>query len=135
MTNYPVRELPSERSFGLLFVFVLLCVAGYGYIYDWGTQILASLAVASAILVIISLIVPHILAPFNRAWMFLGHLLGKIVNPIVMGIIFFGLLTPVGILTRAFGRGELRLKLRQSKSWWISREPPGPNSDSFTNQF
>ena len=135
MTNYPDRELPSDRSFGLLFAFIFLCVAGYGFVYDWSVQILVILVAASFILGIISLIIPHVLAPFNRAWMFLGHLLGKIVNPIVMGIIFFGLLTPVGILTRAFGRDVLRLKSRKVDSWWIDRDPPGPEPDSFTNQF
>lgn len=77
---------------------------------------------------------PRSLAPLNRAWFHLGELMGKIVSPVVLGIIFFGLLTPISLLTRLLGRDELRLKRRAVNSYWIDRAS-GPTGDSFKNQF
>ena len=61
--------------------------------------------------------------------------MGKVVSPIVLGLIFFGMLTPVGIIGRLLGRDELRLKKAPVTSYWIDRDPPGPAPDSFKNQF
>ena len=136
MTNLPDDiELPSERKFGLLFVIVFLALAGYGYLSEWMTQTVFILLAAGLILAIITALVPHVLAPFNRAWLQLGLLLGKIVNPIVLGIIFFGVITPVAIVTKLFGRDELRLKPKNLSSYWIDRQPPCPASDSYKNQY
>jgi hypothetical protein len=68
-------------------------------------------------------------------WMALGHLLGRIVSPIVLGLIFFVLITPVALLGRIAGRDPLRIKPRAISSYWINREPAGPAPDSFKNQF
>jgi len=76
-----------------------------------------------------------LLTPLNKAWMKLGDLLGKVISPIVLGIIFFVLLAPVALVTRLLGRDELRLKMSNSSSYWIDRTPPGPAGDSFKNQF
>jgi hypothetical protein len=65
----------------------------------------------------------------------LGELMGKVVSPLVLGVIFFVLLTPVGLIGRLLGRDELRLKRTNSESYWIDRVPPGPAGDSFKNQF
>ena len=82
-----------------------------------------------------TLAAPRLLAPFNLAWFKLGLLMGKVVSPIVLGIIFFVLLTPVAVIGRLFGRDELRLKRKAVQSYWIERVPPGPDGDSFKNQF
>lgn len=73
--------------------------------------------------------------PINRAWYQLGVLLGRIVNPVVLGLLFFLLITPVAILGRMFGRDPLRLKRRNIESYWIERSPVGPSPDSFKNQY
>jgi hypothetical protein len=65
----------------------------------------------------------------------LGILLGRIFSPFVLGVIFFVLLTPISILTRLFGRDELKLKKRSLESYWVDRSPPGPPLDSFKNQY
>jgi hypothetical protein len=65
----------------------------------------------------------------------LGELMGKIVSPFVLGVIFFALITPIGFFGRLFGRDELRLKGSKASSYWIDRVPPGPSSDSYKNQF
>lgn len=75
------------------------------------------------------------LAPLNKAWAALGQILGRLVSPIVLGLIFFCLITPVALIGRVAGRDPLRLKTRADTSYWIKREPSGPAPDSFRNQF
>jgi hypothetical protein len=65
----------------------------------------------------------------------LGALMGRVVSPLVLGTIFFLLITPISMLARLFGRDELRLKKIDTSSYWIARAPPGPDGDSFKNQF
>jgi hypothetical protein len=76
---------------------------------------------------------PRILAPLNKAWFYLGKWLGKITSPIVMGIVFFAIVTPVSVLTRLFGRDELRLKRRATNSYWTDRPSPIEAAQSFKN--
>jgi hypothetical protein len=128
-------QLPSERSFGALFAAVSAVLAGYGFLKHWaGLYIVLAMGGAVA-LALLTLFIPKVLSPFNRAWHQLGLMLGKIVSPIVLGILFYGLLTPVAMISRRFGRDELKLKPQALASYWIARVPPGPESDSFKNQF
>ena len=74
--------------------------------------------------------------PLNRLWFLLGMMLGKIMTPVVMSLLFFVVVTPVGFLMRAFGQDPLRLKReRNAESYWIKRSPPGPAAESLKNQF
>jgi hypothetical protein len=98
------------------------------------TAVTASAAGGSAF-GLAALAAPRALRPLNKAWFWLGQLLGKVVSPIVLGIIFYGLLTPVAVAGRLLGRDELRLKRRPVSSYWVERQPPGPESDSFNHQF
>ena len=84
----------------------------------------------------IALVRPALLARLNRLWTMLGIILGKVVSPAVLGILFYGVLTPLGALLRLTGKDPLRLKREPgARSYWIPREPPGPPPDSMTNQF
>ena len=128
--------LPSERRFGALFTVVFSLAGIYGhFVKGWSSGVVIALFAASLIVAVVSLVAPALLAPFNKAWFKLGLLLGKIVSPLVLGLIFFVLLTPVGVIGRLLGRDELRLKKAPVTSWWIDRSPPGPAPDSFKNQF
>lgn len=127
-------HLPSERRFGLLFVVVFAGAGLYGLAKGWAVAAAVAWLVAAA-LVGVALKAPQVLAPFNRAWFHFGELLGKVVSPIVMGLVFFGLLTPIAFVARLLGRDELRLKPSQASSYWIDRLPHGPTSGSFKNQF
>ncbi len=127
--------LPSERSFGLLFTAVFAGLAGYGLYAGWRAGVPLALGAASALTAAVTLAAPRWLAPFNRLWFKLGELLGRIVSPLVMGIIFFGLITPLAVFGRLRGRDELRLRRRPLPSYWVDRDPPGPGGDSFKNQF
>ena len=91
--------------------------------------------IPSALFVLVAFWAPQILSPLNRLWFSLGLLLGKIVSPIVLGLIFFLLITPVSLVTRLFGRDELKIKKRTVESYWVDRSPPGPPSESFKNQY
>jgi hypothetical protein len=76
------------------------------------------------------------LEPLNKIWMRFGLLLHKIVTPIVLGLLFYSTVLPVGLLMRAFGKDPLRLRSdRSSSSYWILREPPGPSPASMKQQF
>ena len=126
-------ELPSNKKFGFFFTFVFTILAFYFLFIDsilWAQ----ALAILAAFFLLITVIIPQVLLPLNKLWMRLGLLLGMIVSPIVLGIIFFGLVTPYGVVMRMFGRDELRLKFTKKSSHWISRSE-SIKSDSFKNQF
>jgi hypothetical protein len=126
-------ELPSNRKFGFFFAFVFAVAAAYFYYsanISWAYVFLAT----ALIFLILTLIKSDVLLPLNKLWMRLGILLGMIVSPIILGIIFFGLFTPIAMLMRLSGRDELRLKFTQKASHWISRGDP-IKSESFRHQF
>lgn len=137
MTTDQPQPLCSERSFSLLFGVVFALLAAYGWFFKgWPLTAVLSLVAVGLALVLLGFVAPKVLGPLNRLWCQLGLLLGKIVSPVVLGVIFFLVLTPVSLLTRLFGRDELRLKRKVSQtSYWLDRAPPGPAPESFKNQF
>ncbi len=136
MSTHQPSVMPSERRFGSLFTAIFVLMACYGYfLKDWGGSITTLLGTIAALLALVTILAPRRLASLNKAWFLLGELLGKIVSPIVLGIIFFGVLTPIGCISRVFGRDELRLKKQSVDSEWIERTTPSPVGDMFKNQF
>lgn len=127
-------SLPSNRSFGLVFV-VFFSLLG---LYSWWTKgnwYLLFLS-GAAIIGLITLLNPSWLTPFNRAWMKFGEILHHIISPIVLGIIFYGMITPMGLVMRLAGRDAMHRRYnRQLASYWLLRDPPGPDTDSLPNQF
>ena len=124
----------SDRAFGVVMAGVCLLVAlgplRYRHAPRWW-----AIPVASAF-ALIALLKPVLLATPNRLWTRLGVLLGKVVSPIALGVLFYAVLTPVALLLRLTGQDPLRLKIdRDADSYWIVREPPGPPPDSMSNQF
>ena len=128
-------QLPSERRFGLLFVVVCALAAAYGMHKGWAKLFVSAFIVVSIGFALAALFVPKVLRPLNFAWFKLGELMGKVVSPIVLGVIFYLLITPFGVIGRLFGRDELKLKRGNLDTYWISREPPGPPGESFKNQY
>ena len=126
-------KLPSNRKFGFFFTFVFLIAAVYFYHYENMTWTYAFVT-ASSIFLVVTLIKSDALLPLNILWMRLGFLLGLIVSPIVLGIIFFGLFTPIATLMRLYRRDELRLKFTHKTSYWVTRNEP-IKSESFKQQF
>lgn len=127
-------ELPSNQKFGLFFSGIFLAASTYFYI---GESMANSylLAVLGILFLITSLVKADILLPLNKLWMRLGLLLGMIVNPIVLGVIFFGLFTPISLAMRLFRRDELRLRFKHKSSHWIPRDSNLTQTDTFKNQF
>ena len=127
-------ELPSNKKFGFFFTFVFAILAFYFLFIDsilWAQ----ALAILAVLFLLITVIIPQVLLPLNKLWMRLGLLLGMIVSPIVLGIIFFGLVTPYGVVMRMFGRDELRLNFKNKKTHWKERDPKIDKYNSFKNQF
>jgi len=120
----------SDKSFGILFFIVFLLIAiwplfGDGSIRYW------SLVVAF-IFFAITLLKQELLKPLNIAWIKFGEILGKVIAPIVMALVFFIILTPTSIIVRIFGKDLLKLKFSKDSSYWIKREK---NITSMDKQF
>lgn len=127
-------EGSSDRSFGLVFAVVFLVIGAWPLMSDHAPRWWA-MAVAGGF-ALIALVMPSVLAVPNRLWMKFGLLLGKIVSPIALGILFYAVFSPMGVVLRLFGKDPLRLKRdADATSYWIAREPPGPPPGSMTNQF
>jgi hypothetical protein len=126
-------ELPSNRKFGYFLTFVFAAVATYFY-YSANVTWTYVFVAAALLFLLVTLIKSDALLPLNKLWMQFGLLLGMIVSPIVLGVIFFGFFTPIAMLMRLSGRDELRLKFTHKASHWILREEP-IKSESFKHQF
>jgi uncharacterized YccA/Bax inhibitor family protein len=134
-TGKTQEKRPSERSFGLLFALIFCALGTWGAVKNWPQFATITLFIVGAGLFPILILKPQILAPFNKAWFLLGEMLGKIVSPIILGLIFFLMLTPIALIGKVIGRDALKLKKRKTDSYWVDREPSEPLSDSFKNQF
>ncbi len=124
----------SDRGFGLVFAGFFAVVSGLSWWrghagWHWALPL-------AALFLLVALIYPRILNPLNRLWLKFGLLLYKVVNPIVLGLLFFLTITPIGFLMRMGGKDFLRLRLdRAARTYWIDRTPPGPPPQSMRNQF
>jgi len=127
------HQLPSEKSFGIFFGFVFALVAGY-FIYAEKWAFSVALIVLAVALFALAYLRPVYLRWPNILWYKIGVALGAIVSPIVMGLIFFFLLTPVALLARVKGRDELSIRSNDRVSYWKLREE-NPSPDSFKNQY
>ena len=123
-------KISSNRSFGIVFFVVFLLIALYPLINSGEIRIWSVLI--SGIFLILGLLNSKILAPLNKLWFKLGIFLGKIISPIIMGIIFFLVVTPIGLLMRLLGKDLINLKFNNNKSYWIEKK--GPKS-KMKNQF
>ena len=123
-------KISSNRSFGIVFFVVFLLIALYPLTY--GGEIRIWSLIISILFLILGLLNSKILAPLNKIWFKFGILLGKIVSPLIMGIIFFLVVTPIGFIMRLLKKDLLNLKYNQNKSYWIEKE--GPKS-KMKNQF
>jgi hypothetical protein len=135
LTSSKNEKMGSNRSFGLVFstVFTLLALLFfYNDSYDYGVALLGG----ALLLLVISLTFPQALKIPNLVWFKFGQIIHTIMNPIILGLIFFLTVTPTAIIMRMLGKDLLRLKLDpQAKSYWIHRIPSGPEPQSMKRQF
>jgi len=133
MKLYKNIVLPSNYKFGYMFTLIFLIASIYFFLREINMAFYV-LGACSIVFFLITSFKAEILMPLNKLWMSFGLVLGMIISPIVMGVIFYAIFTPIGILMRLFGRDELLLKFKAKSSYWIKR-----NEDiqlhSFRKQF
>tara|TARA_A100001011_G_scaffold352043_1_gene392581 strand:- start:389 stop:775 length:387 start_codon:yes stop_codon:yes gene_type:complete len=123
-------KISSNRSFGIVFFVLFLLIALYPLTYSGEMRIWS--AIISLIFLVLGLLNSKILAPLNKLWFKFGIFLGKIISPLIMVIIFFLVVTPIGLVMRMLGKDVLNLKFNKNKSYWIEKN--GPKS-KMRNQF
>jgi hypothetical protein len=123
-------KISSNRSFGLVFFVVFLIISLYP-IFKGGDLRVWSLII-SLIFLILGLLNSSLLSPLNKLWFKFGRLLGNIVSPIVMGLVFFIVVTPTSLLMKVFGKDILNLKKNKNSSYWIKKDK---QSGTMRKQF
>ncbi len=129
-----VLERGSERAFGVVFAAVFAAIGLWPLVA--GDAMRAWALGAGVWFLVVALMRPALLRPLNRLWFRFGLLLNRIVNPLVMGLLFFLTMAPIGLVMRALGKDPLRLRFdRGARSYWIERRPPGPAPETMRQQF
>ena len=129
MKNTEIK-IGSNKSFGVVFFIVFLLIAIYPLINNGELRIWSS--IIAIIFLILGLINSKVLTPLNKLWFKFGLLLGKVISPIIMGIIFFLVVTPIALIMKIIGRDLLNLKFNKGKTYWIEKNDP---KSSMKNQF
>ena len=129
------KKLQSNREFGFLIAAASTVFSALTVFNDGKLANIIGWVIAAFFALVLALFFPRLLTPFNTAWMKLGEIMGKFVSPLVLGFIFFILITPTGVIARFLGRDELRLKKRRINSYWIERTQADRSRESFKNQF
>ena len=123
-------EISSNKSFGIVFFIVFFLVATYPILNNQDIRVWSLLI--SIIFLVLGLLNSTILNPLNRIWFKFGLFLGKIISPIIMGFIFFFVVTPIGILMRFLKKDLLHLKFNNKETYWIEKDS---NKSKMKNQF
>lgn len=124
----------SDRAFGLTFAAVFALVGAFRW-WSGGASAPYWLG-AAAVFLLLGLVAPASLCWPNRAWRQLGLVLYRIVNPVVMGVLFYGVVTPMALFVRLRGKRPLQLRAEpEAASYWIERSPPGPSPATMKRQF
>ena len=135
MKSFENLKLPSNRKFGFFFTSVSALLGAY-FLKEESNWIAYVMFAITMLFLLATLIKSDALLPLNKLWMQLGLLLGMIVSPIILGIIFFGLFTPMSLLMKLFRRDELRLKLVADRnSHWKKRDADDAQTNTFKHQF
>ena len=130
----PSNKPPSNTRFGALFS--ALFAFGSVYLLTKDAYLLSlGVGLCAATLALLAWRTPKTLTGVNRLWMRFGELLGRLISPVILGVIFILLFTPVAVLTRLFGRDELNLKFRPKASHWRTRDSQSLSEDPFKMQF
>ena len=123
-------KLPTNRNFGIVFFFIFLIISVYPLLNE--NEIRYWSLFISLIFLLLGSINSRLLTPLNKAWVKFGLMMGIIVNPIIMSVIFFAVVTPTAYLLRLIGKDVLLLKKNNDKSYWKKKEK---NLSSMKDQF
>ena len=127
-------QRPTDQKFGWFFAAVFAFGGAYSK-FKLASAWDIPLFMLALVFAAVTVANPKLLAPLNRLWFQLGVVLGRLVSPIVLGVIFFLLITPIAVCMKLVGRDVLYLRKREVSSYWITRDPAGPEPESFKNQF
>ena len=125
-----MRKVNSNRSFGIVFCVVFLLISFWPSIEGQSLRIWA--LTVSLIFLVLGLLNSKLLSPFNLIWVKFGEVLGRTIAPIAMGVVYFIIITPIGLFMRLIGKDLLRTKFSKNNSYWIKREK---NIGSMKRQF
>ena len=125
-----MEKIASNRSFGIVFFVFFLIICLWPLLND--NQIRIWSLIVAIIFLILGLLNSKFLTPLNRSWLKLGELLGRVVSPLVMGLIYFVILTPIGLFMRLIQKDLLRKKFSKANSYWIKRDK---NIGTMKRQF
>ena len=125
-----MSKVNSNRGFGIVFFVVFLLISFWPSIEGQSLRIWA--LTVSLIFLVLGLLNSKILSPFNLIWVKFGEVLGRIIAPIAMGVVYFIIITPIGLFMRLIGKDLLRTKFSKNNSYWIKREK---NIGSMKRQF
>ena len=123
-------KVSTNRSFGIVFFLFFFIISIFPLFKDEGIRIWA--VIVAIIFLILGLLNSSALSPLNKIWFKFGILLGNFISPIVMGLIFFTVVTPTAFIMRALGKDLLNLKNNNKKSYWIEKSPV---KSKMKNQF
>ncbi len=130
-----MKNFATNKSFGLLFSSIFSILTIYCLFNKSHVLIISSLFLISSVSILITFLMPRLLTPLHKAWLKLGNTLGHVMHPLILGCMFYLIITPMGVLMRICGRDELRLNRRNTSTYWINREPLGHLPNSFNNQY
>ena len=132
--NLPSTDMPSNRSFGFLLMLILVGLSIYCL---WNNIIIIGICVSAVgvLVAVVTCFYDNLLSPLNRLWMKLGLLLGMIISPLILAVVFFGILGPIALLMKISGRDELQLKRRNVDSFWIVRDVMAHPPCNFYQQW
>ena len=123
-------KISSNRSFGIVFFVVFFIIAVYPILKGGDLRIWS--IVISLIFLVLGILNSKLLLPLNKIWFKFGLFLGKLVSPIVMGIIFFLVVTPIGLFMKLLGKDLINLKLNKKNTYWVEKEE---QKSKMKNQF
>ena len=112
-------KINSNKSFGIVFFIFFFIVATLPLFNDENIRVWS--LILSIFFLILGLLNSIILSPLNKAWFKLGIFLGNFISPVVMGLVFFAVVTPISVIMRVFGQNLLNLKKENKKSYWIEK--------------
>jgi len=130
MINNKNMNIPSNRNFGIVFCIVFFLISLYPLLNNETIRFWA--LIISLIFLFLGILNSQILNPLNKLWFKFGIFLGKIISPLIMGIIFFLVVTPIGLLMKLLRKDLLSLKFTDKKTYWIEKKEP---KSKMKNQF
>jgi hypothetical protein len=135
MNNFFKKIGNANFKFGLLITIALVLFTTYFYIENFSGFIWIPFAIGSVGIAVITFKLPKSLDSYRKVWIRFGEILGKFINPFILGVIFFCLLTPFGVIGRICGRDPLRLKVKDAESYWLDKNSFFITPESFKNQY